>query len=184
MKYVGYTVLGLLALVGLAVLAGAVWMFFILRDAANVPHDKWVCANRFGDHEVLWNANYPGTNVQVESEEQVQLFAFSCLENKKSNCFDNAGWVAGQIDVFGGPLPYAQYFDHESSDIDDKYRHHVRLSGTFATSLIAAFRTGKTAEIRTIGKNAAVLKLTKIDLAGFGPAMDACIARWKQRRTK
>lgn len=176
-----FTLLGVVAsALGLAVIAGGVWLILRVSSFKDVPEEKWTCIDRFGyGHDVVWDAKYPGTNVYVESAERVELFAFSCLPNPKSNCFDNDGWGAGRIEVTGGPAPVSFAFDHDSQNVDgESYRHHVRLYWALARDLIAAFRAGKEAEITTLGRKGEVLKVTKIKLAGFGPQMDKCLAIW------
>lgn len=182
MKYVWRVALGILTVTGLVVIGAVVWFGYKFANIKHPPAETWVCIDQFGyGDEVVWDAPHPGTTVNVQAVDRVELFGLSCLANTKSNCFDNPGWSAGQIDVRGGPRPFALYFDRESSGIAGAMRHHVDLVDDFAEQVIAAFRTGKVAEIKTIGSKNDVLKTTKIDLAGFGPALDQCIAKWKAK---
>jgi hypothetical protein len=43
-------------------------------------------------------------------------------------------------------------------------------------------RAGKTADVVTLGAKGEVLKVTKVNLDGFGPAMDTCIAIWAKKK--
>lgn len=49
-------------------------------------------------------------------------------------------------------------------------------------SIIAAFRAGKNADVSTLGPKGEVLKVTKVNLDGFGREMDACTAIWAKGR--
>jgi hypothetical protein len=182
MKYVMRTLLALMLIAGAIVIATVAWYTYRVANFKDVPEEQWVCIDPYDSgYEVRWDAKHPGTNVFVESETVVELFALSCVANPKSNCFDNDGWGGGKIEVRGAPEPYSWYFDHESSGIDDRYRHHVTLIDDFAESLIAAFGAGQVAEITTYGRKDEVLKVTRIPLEGFTPALNQCRARWAAR---
>lgn len=170
---------------GAVVIGAVIWVGFELWRIKDVPEEKWVCVDQFGDgHRAQYEPKHHGTHVNVEAEDRVEFFALSCVERKDTHCFDNDGWGSAKIDVWGGPEPFAAFFDQGSSGIDDKYRHHVTLVDDFARSVIAAFRKGKVAEITTYGHKDEVMKVTKIDLNGFGPALDECIAIWAKTRVK
>ncbi|NOT41596.1 MAG: hypothetical protein HOP13_13985 [Alphaproteobacteria bacterium] len=185
MRYVWRAIVGLLLLSGVVIIAAAVWFVVESSFWKDVPEEKWVCIDQFGyGHGAKYEPKRDGTHVIVEAETQVELFALSCVEERGTNCFDNDGWGSAKIDVWGGPKPFAVFFDHESSGIKDRYRHHVRLVGDFATSLIAAFRAGTSADITTYGHEDEVMKVTKINLDGFNAALDQCIAVWATERQK
>ena len=116
-----------------------------------------------------------------KSETEVEFFALSCLENSKSNCFQNDGWFGARIDVAGGPKPASFSFSRKSTNVDDSMLHHVTVHWDLARGIIAAFRVGKTADIFTLGRKEEVLKVTKVRLEGFGPAMDKCIRTWASK---
>ena len=179
MRYVWRTIFFLLLLGGVVVLGATAWLVTKYMQIKDVPEEKWVCVDQFGyGYAAQYEAKHPGTDVHVEAEDRVELFALSCVEKAGTHCFDNDGWSGAKIDVWGGPKPFAVFFDRESSGIDDVYRHHVTLVGDFAKSVVAAFRKGRTADITTYGRKDEVMKVTKINLDGFGPALDQCISIW------
>lgn len=177
-----YSLIGIVAVVlALTVIGSGAWFVVsTFRSFKDTPEEKWTCMDRFGyGHEVLWESKWPGTDVHVEAEAQIEFFALSCLENPKGgNCFENDGWFGAKIDVRGGPSPVSFSFDRNSPNISDVYRHHVDVHADLARGLIAAFRTGTDAEIATLGKTGETLKVTKVKLQGFGPEMDKCLAIW------
>jgi hypothetical protein len=183
-----FSLLGFVAVaLSLLVVGSGVWfMVSTFRNFKDTPEEKWTCMDRFGyGHEVLWESKWPGTDVHVEAEAQIEFFALSCLENPKGgNCFENDGWFGAKIDVRGGPSPLSFSFDRNSPNITDSYRHHVDVHSDLARGLIAAFRTGTDAEIATLGKTGETLKVTNIKLQGFGPEMDKCLAIWAKGEKK
>lgn len=187
MKNFLFSLLGFVAVaVALVAIGGGIWFIITLRSFKDVPEEKWTCLDRFGyGHEVVWESKGIGTNVHVESDAQVEFFALSCLPNPKGgNCFENDGWFGAKIDVRGGAAPASFSFARDSANVDDSYRHHVRVHHDLARGVIAAFREGKDAEIATLGRKGETLKLTKLKLEGFGPEMDKCLAIWAKGEKK
>jgi hypothetical protein len=183
-----YSLLGFVAVaLALVVIGSGVWFVVsTFQDFKDLPKEKWTCMDRFGyGHEVLWESKWPGTDVHVESDARVEFFALSCLPNPKGgNCFENDGWFGAKVDVRGGPAPVSFSFARDSANVDDNYRHHVRVYHDLARGLIAAFRAGTDAEIATLGRKGDLLKSTKVKLAGFGPEMDKCLSIWAKGEKK
>lgn len=184
MKDTFFSVLGFLAVAaGVIIIVAGVWTMTSFLNFKDVPKEKWTCIDAIGyGEEVRWESKWPGTDVHVETENRIEFFALSCLAESKGNCFENEGWFGARIDVAGGPEPVSFSFKRDSTNVDDSYRHHVRVYWELARNIIAAFRAAKTAEIATLGRNDEVLKVTKIKLDGFGPEMDKCIAAWAKKK--
>jgi hypothetical protein len=183
-----FSLLGFVAVaLALVAVGGGIWfMATTVWGSQDIPSEKWTCIDPFDyGHEVRWESKWPGTDVHVESEAQIEFFALSCIPNARGgNCFENDGWFGAKIDVRGGPSPMSFSFDRNSPNITDSYRHHVDVHSDLARGLIAAFRAGTDAEIATLGKTGETLKVTKIKLDGFGPEMDKCLAIWAKGQKK
>lgn len=179
-----FSLLGFVAVaLALVVIGGGIWFIATLRSFKDVPEEKWTCIDPFDyGHEVRWESKGQGTDIHVESDTVIEFFALSCLPNPKGNCFENDGWFGAKIDVRGGPEPVSFSFVRDSTNVEDNYRHHVRVHWDLARGLIAAFRAGKEADIATLGRKGEVLKMTKVKLDGFGPEMDKCLAIWAKEK--
>jgi hypothetical protein len=182
-----YSFLGFVAVVaGLAIVAGGVWLLLQLAGPSRddvFGEERWTCGKwREFPYEVAWEPKEAeGTDISVKSPERVDFFGLSCLPNEKSHCFDNPGWKSARIDVTGAGAPVSISFAPDSANVD-AMRHHADVYWELARSIIAAFRAGKTAEVVTLGAKGEVLKVTKVNLDGFGPAMDTCIAIWAKTK--
>jgi hypothetical protein len=182
-----FSLLGFVAVaIALLAFAGGIWLIIDLRSSfKDVPSETWTCINPFGyGHEVRWQATWPGTDIQVESDTQIQLFALSCIPDPKGSCYENAGWSGAKIDVRGGPRPMSFMFTRDSTNVDGKSRHHATVHWDLAREIIAAFRAGKEADVLTLGDKGDVLKTTKVKLDGFGPEMDKCLSIWAKEKKK
>ena len=179
-------VVAVLVVVGLVIIGYGAW--FVMRMAAHekaFPEEKWTCGQPWDEaYEVVWESKRGGggTDVHVKSPTHLELFALSCLPVKDNHCFDNPGWSAAKIDVTGSAAPVSISFARDSTNVDDSYRHHADLYWDLARSIIAAFRAGTNADIATLGAKGEVLKVTKVNLNGFGPAMDKCSAIWPKEK--
>jgi hypothetical protein len=182
-----FSLLGFMAsAAGFVLLAGGIWLVASYLPArlntADSPEETWTCAKRFGDQEeVAWRAKAgsAGIRINVEAPEQMEFFSLSCMPAKGGGCrFTDVGWGSVDVEVSGPSGKQTISFARNSPDVDDSYRHHATVYGDLARSIIAAFRAGTSARVLAKDGKGKAIHATQVNLDGFGPALDKCLAIW------
>ena len=157
--------------------AAGLWVFEPIGPGARELFgvETWKCAKDEDDYRLGWIAE-EGVHI-TNHRGAFDFFNMSCVPRDKfrGGCkYDKEGWDEVIFAVTGPGGVKRVSFKHKGPDV-----HWGGLYGETALALLNALYEGSSAELTVKAPKGRVMYVRTIDLKGFRPELDRCIAHWR-----